>query len=45
MHIVDERALVDISGEILNTAQGPAEARMVTKNCANDDDGEEQFRN
>ena len=39
MHVIDERALVDISGDILNTAQGPPESnRMTTKNCENDDD-------
>lgn len=39
MNIVDERALVDISGDILNTVQGTSEAnRMVTKNCENDGD-------
>ena len=25
MHVIDERALVDISGDVLNTAQGPSE--------------------
>ena len=39
MHIVDERALVDISGDVLNTAQGPSEAvRMVSKVCENEGD-------
>ena len=31
MHVIDERALVDISGDVLNTAQGPSETvRKVT---------------